>query len=200
MISRSSVLRASFKAAAVGLWRIVFGHDRSPRVMLSAGDPAPDFRMVGSDGREYQLADFLDRRQAVVLAWFPKAFTGGCTAECKSLGASAAELARFNVRYVAASVDRPAENSRFARDLGVSYLILSDPVGKAAKDYGVIGASGFATRWTFYIGADGRILDVDRHVRPGTHGSDIVARLAELGVPRHDSARSIPNDSPPQAP
>ncbi len=199
MISRSSVLRASLQAVVVGLWRVVRGRDRAPRVMLSCGDRAPTFQMVGSDGREYRLADFLDRRQAVVLAWFPKAFTGGCTAECKSLGASGAELGQFNVRYVAASVDAPAENRRFARELGVNYLMLSDPEGTAARAYGVLGASGFASRWTFYIGADGRILDVDRHVRPATHGSDIAARLAELGVPRHDSARPIPNHSAPQA-
>ena len=47
----------------------------------NVGDKAPDFKLQGSDGKEYALADFAGK-QAVVVAWFPKAFTGGCTAEC----------------------------------------------------------------------------------------------------------------------
>ena len=47
---------------------------------------------------------------------------------------------------------------------------------------GVLGASGYASRWTFYIGADGRIVDIDTHVRAASHGRDIVAKLSELGM------------------
>ena len=56
---------------------------------LKAGDAAPDFKLQGSDGKTYSLADFKGK-QAVVIAWFPKAFTGGCTAECKHLKAEGA--------------------------------------------------------------------------------------------------------------
>jgi peroxiredoxin Q/BCP len=88
----------------------------------------------------------------------------------------------LNVHYFAASVDRPEVNARFAASLGVGYPILSDPAKEAARAYGVLAPSGFPSRWTFYIGADGRILDIDKKVSPATHGGDIAARLSELRV------------------
>jgi peroxiredoxin Q/BCP len=60
---------------------------------------------------------------------------------------------------------------------------LSDPTKETARAYGVLAPSGFASRWTFYIGADGRILDIDKKVSPSTHGSDVVRRLTELTNP-----------------
>jgi peroxiredoxin Q/BCP len=91
-------------------------------------------------------------------------------------------LRRFNVEYFAASVDTPETNARFARSLGIDYPILSDPAKEVARAYGVLGASGYASRWTFYIGTDGRILDIDKNVSASSHGRDMVARLTELGI------------------
>ena len=63
--------------------------------------------------------------------------------------------------------------------------MLSDPSKAVAKAYGVVNVDQpFASRWTFYIGADGRILYIDKHVSPSTHGKAIVDKLGELGVPR----------------
>ena len=86
------------------------------------------------------------------------------------------------MRYFAASVDTPEANARFAASLGIGYPILSDPTKDVARAYGVLAPSGFASRWTFYIGADGRILDIDKKVSPASHGRDVVARLNELRV------------------
>ncbi len=91
-------------------------------------------------------------------------------------------MRRFNVEYFAASVDSPETNARFARSLGIDYPILSDPTKEVARAYGVLGASGYASRWTFYIGADGRLLAIDKKVSAASHGRDIVARLTELGI------------------
>ena len=88
------------------------------------------------------------------------------------------------MRYFAASVDSVDTNTRFAQSLGVDYPILSDPGKQVARAYGVLSASGYASRWTFYIGADGRVLDVDKHVSASTHGRDIAGRLTELGISR----------------
>ena len=121
-----------------------------------------------------------------MLAWFPKAFTGGCTAECKSMKEHGEEIRKFDVAYFTASVD-PLEGDKgdkaFAESLTVDYPILSDPEGKTAKDYGVInGAGTMANRWTFYIGKDGMILAIDKHINTQKAGEDVVKKLKELGV------------------
>ena len=82
----------------------------------------------------------------------------------------------------AASVDSVETNTRFAASLGVDYPILSDPTKEVARAYGVLASSGLASRWTFYIGADGRILDIDKAVRAASHGADIAKRLEELNA------------------
>ena len=86
------------------------------------------------------------------------------------------------MQLFAASVDTPAANARFAESLGITYPILSDPSRDVARAYGVLSRSGYASRWTFYIGVDGEILAVDRNVHAASHGGDIAARLEELGV------------------
>ena len=86
----------------------------------------------------------------------------------------------MNVSYFAASVDSAAVNAKFAESLGLGYPILSDPTKEVARTYGVLAPSGYASRWTFYIGADGRILDIDKKVSAASHGRDVVAKLTEL--------------------
>ena len=73
-------------------------------------------------------------------------------------------------------------NKAFAQSLNADYPILSDPTKETAKAYGVLSERGFANRWTFYIGKDGKILFVDDKVKAGQHGADVVAKLKELGV------------------
>ena len=89
-------------------------------------------------------------------------------------------MRRLDVRYFAASVDAPETNAKFAASLGADYPILSDPTKAAARAYGVLAASGMASRWTFYIGRDGRILDIDKAVRAASHGADVARRLQEF--------------------
>jgi peroxiredoxin Q/BCP len=92
------------------------------------------------------------------------------------------------VAYFSASVDTPETNQKFAQSLGVDYPLLSDPSKEVARAYGVVGPDQpFASRWTFYIGTDGKILFIDKHVSPATHGKAVASKLAELGVPRRRS-------------
>jgi thioredoxin-dependent peroxiredoxin len=149
---------------------------------LKAGDPAPDFSLAGSDGKTYKLSDFKGK-QAVVIAWFPKAFTSGCTAQCKSMRETGGEIRKFDVAYFTASVDPADTNKKFAESLQTDYPILSDPAFEAAKAYGVFNEERkIANRWTFYIGKDGKVLFIDKMVKTASHGSDIAAKLKELGV------------------
>lgn len=146
------------------------------------GDPAPDFSLQASDGKTYKLSSFRGK-QAVVIAWFPKAFTGGCTAECKSLRESGDQIGNTGAALFAASVDDAATNKKFAESLGLDYPILADPTKEAAKAFGVLNpANNLAQRWTFYIGKDGKVLAIDQSVQPSSHGAAVAARLKALGA------------------
>jgi peroxiredoxin Q/BCP len=86
------------------------------------------------------------------------------------------------VAYFAVSVDTPEENAKFAQHVEADYPILADPAKDTAKAYGVLGMSGLASRWTFYIGPDGKILHIDKGVKVSSAGQDVAAKLGELGV------------------
>ncbi len=152
---------------------------------LKVGDQAPEFSLKGSDGKTYKLSDFKGK-QTVVIAWFPKAFTGGWTKQCKSFRENGEDLRKFNVAYFTASCD-PAEgkkgNINFAKSLEADYPILSDPTKETAKNYGVVtGLRPFPHRWTFYIGKDGKILKIDKKVSAAKDGANVAKTLKELGV------------------
>jgi peroxiredoxin Q/BCP len=154
---------------------------------LKAGDKAPDFKLPGTDGKSHALKDYIGKK-AVVIAWFPKAFTRGCTAECKSMKEDGKAIRNFDVAYFTASVDTPEENKKFAESLGLDYPILSDPSKKVAEAYGVVDKThNVAQRWTFYIGKDGKILYIDKGVKTASHGKDVGAKLKELGVAEQKS-------------
>ncbi|MEE3150725.1 MAG: redoxin domain-containing protein [Acidobacteriota bacterium] len=152
---------------------------------LQAGDMAPDFSLQASDGKTYDLVDFRGE-QAVVIAWYPRAFTRGCTIECKSLAENGHLVREYEVTYFMASVDPLEENTAFAAEQNADFPLLSDPTKVTANAYGVLNQRGMANRWTFYIGKSGRILYIDKEVRPRTSAEDMAARLGELGV---DSAQ-----------
>jgi peroxiredoxin Q/BCP len=164
-----------------GLWTTVFtvaAWGATPQV----GDKAPDFKLQGSDGREYALADFAGKK-AVVIAWFPRAFTPGCTAECKSMKEDGEVIRHFDVAYFTASVDDAATNKKFAESLALDFPILSDPTKKTAEAYGVMHEGRpVAERWTFYIGPDGTIRAIDQKVNTKQHAKDIATQLEALGV------------------
>src|SRR4051794_30148685 len=77
---------------------------------LKVGDQAPNFKLQATDGKTYQLSDFKGK-ESVVLAWFPKAFTQGCTIECKSLAEHGDLIKKFNAQYFMISVD-PLEGEK----------------------------------------------------------------------------------------
>lgn len=148
---------------------------------LEVGDPAPDFTLPASDGKTYSLADFRGK-QAVVIAWFPRAYTSGCTVECKSLAENGHLIRKYDVSYFMASVDPLEDNTGFAEETGADFPLLSDPEKTTAEAYGVLHMLGYAKRHTFYIGVDGKILKIDDDVTPKTSAEDMAATLGELGT------------------
>lgn len=89
----------------------------------------------------------------------------------------------FNVAYFTASCDDADTNRRFAESLELDYPILSDPGKETAKAFGVVNEDRpFPFRWTYYIGEDGKVLHIDKSVKAGSHGEDILAKLSTLGI------------------
>ena len=165
------------------LWLAAFGLAATPSAAgdLKVGDPAPNFTLQASDGKTYTLSD-MKGKQAVVLAWFPKAFTQGCTIECKSLAEHGDLIKKYNAKYFMISVDPLEQNKSFAEAQHADFPLLSDPSKEIANAYGVLSERGIANRWTFYVGADGKITAIDRQVKPATSADDMAAKLGELGV------------------
>ena len=149
---------------------------------LEVGDTAPDFSLQGTDGKTHQLKDYIGK-EAVVIAWFPKAYTHGCTIECKSLAENGHLLKKFQVTYFMASVDPLKDNKGFAEQQKADFPLLSDPSKEAAQAYNVLSEGGYALRHTFYIGKDGKILAIDKNVKPATSAQDMAQKLAELEIP-----------------
>jgi peroxiredoxin Q/BCP len=148
---------------------------------LKVGDPAPDFTLQGSDGKTHTLSEFKGK-SPVVLAWFPKAFTPGCTKQCTSYGKDSKALKGMNVKYFTISVDPHEKNTKFAASVGADYPILSDPDKKVATSYGVLNVTGVAKRWTFYIDKDGFIREIDKSINPAQAAPDTADKIKALGL------------------
>lgn len=178
---------------AIGLAAALAVGVKAQSTELKVGDTAPDFSLQASDGKTYKLSDFKGKK-AVVVAWFPKAFTQGCTIECKSLAENGDKIRRYNVAYYMASVDPIEQNIKFAKATSVTlgervvekkeadFPMLSDATKEVAGKYGVLNERGLANRWTFYIDRNGRIAAIEKMVRPETSAEDMIAKLGELKV------------------
>lgn len=178
---KNPLLTLGCLALTLGLAALTWAQATQPAVVLKVGDVAPDFSLQASDGKTYKLSDFKDKK-AVVVAWFPAAFTAGCTVECKSLADNGPKIKQFDVAYFMASVDAIAKNTDFAKEHKADFPILSDPDKKVAAAYGVLSQRGVSSRWTFYIGKDGKIQHIEKTVRPATSAEDMITKLGELGV------------------
>ena len=187
---------------AVGTVRAQAPPNTAPAVptVVKVGDMAPDFSLQGTDGKTHKLSDYRGK-QAVVIAWFPKAFTQGCTIECKSLAENGDKIKQYDVAYFMASVDNIEDNTKFAKATSVTlpgrgggaatvvekkeadFPMLADPTKEVATKYGVLmAAAPLANRWTFYIDKSGKVVAIDTAVRPATSAEDMLTKLAELKV------------------
>ena len=131
---------------------------------LAVGDPAPDFSLAASDGKTYKLSDFKGK-QAVVIAWFPRAFTQGCTIECKSLAEHGDLVRKYDVTFFMASVDELDKNTGFAKEQHAEFPLLADPSKATAEAYGVLGSRGVANRWPSIWASIRSTLSRRRHCR-----------------------------------
>jgi len=155
---------------------------------LKVGDVAPNFKLQATTGDYYQLSDYKGKK-TVVLAWYPMANTRGCTIECKSLTEQGHLIREYDVSYVMASVDPIDDNRDFAEKTGADFPMLSDPTKETAKSYQVLNMFKVASRVTFYISKDGKILKIDDDITPKSAAQDMANTLAALGIAKNVKAK-----------
>ena len=105
--------------------------------------------------------------------------------QCKALRDSAREIQNFDVAYFMASVDTLEDNTAFAAEHEANFPILADPSKEMVDAYGALMGVGFANRWTYYIGADGTVLKIDKETNAATAGRDLVQTMNDLGFPKN---------------
>jgi peroxiredoxin Q/BCP len=140
--------------------------------MIAVGDKAPEFSGKLGDGNQLRLKDFHGRRH-VVLYFFPKDFTPGCTKEACSFRDHRAELAALDAEIVGVSFDTADKHAQFAEHYKLPYPLVSDADGKIAGKFGVARLGGWlpTKRATFVIDKEGVVrhvihseLNIDKHV------------------------------------
>lgn len=165
----------------LGMLLLLLATTSSLATELRVGMQAPNFNLQATNGDFYKLSDY-QGKQAIVVAWYPMANTRGCTIECKSLTEQGHLIREYNVSYFMISVDPLDDNRDFAEKTGADFPMLSDPTKNTAKAYDVLNLFRVASRVTFYISIDGKILYIDEDVSPKSAAQDIANKLGELNI------------------
>lgn len=150
--------------------------------MLEKGTKAPDFTLMDKDGKEISLSDFLGKK--VVLYFYPRDKTPGCTRQACAFAAGYKGFREKNVEVIGISKDSVASHQRFAEKYSLPFVLLSDPELKAIQAYGVwqekklYGKPSMGVvRTTYIIDENGIIQKVMPKVKPDTNAAEILAEL-----------------------
>ena len=150
--------------------------------MLNIGDSAPAFTLYDKDGRPVSLSDFLGKK--VVLYFYPRDNTPGCTRQACAFAGAYDEFRKKNVEVIGVSKDSIASHVKFAEKYNLPFVLLSDPDLIAIQAYGVwqekkmCGKTSMGVvRTTFIIDEQGRIEKVMPKVKPDTNAAEILAAL-----------------------
>lgn len=149
--------------------------------MPAVGSQAPDFTLQSQEGKTVSLKDF--RGQWVVLYFYPKDMTPGCTIEAHNFQRDQAEYAQRNAVVVGVSVDSPDSHKQFCAKEGLNFKLLADTEHKVAAEYGSLmnfGVTQVAARHTFLIDPQGKIAREYTSVDPNKHSQEVLAALDEV--------------------
>jgi len=146
---------------------------------LRVGDRAPDFSLLDERGLPVSLKDYLGKK-TIVLYFYPKDFTAGCTAEACSFRDNYKSILDKGAAVVGVSLDSVESHLRFSQKYSLPFTILSDRSKEVAKAYGVLGVGGFlAKRITFIINKDGKITHIFPKVDVKQHSEAVLKALEE---------------------
>jgi thioredoxin-dependent peroxiredoxin len=156
--------------------------------VVAEGQEAPDFKLPDQDGNDVALSEL--RGQPVVLYFFPKADTPGCTAQACGVRDHGSDYAGSGARVVGVSPDTVAAQRKFADKYGLDFTLLADEDHRVAELYGVWGEKNMygktymgVQRATFLIDPDGKVAKVFPKVSPKTHDEVVLEALGELASP-----------------
>lgn len=146
---------------------------------VKEGDLAPDFRAMSTSGAEIGLSDFSGFW--LVLYFYPKSFTPGCTAQGCSLRDGFSPITEAGAKILGSSVDKLETQKKFKAENGLPFELLADEDAAVARAFGVSTLMGkMARRVTFIISPEGRIARVIENVRTGGHDAQVLDALREL--------------------
>ena len=144
--------------------------------------PAPDFNLKDANGTARQLADYAGKW--VVLYFYPKDDTPGCTIEACSLRDARDDIAALGAEIIGISKDDASSHDKFKEKYTLNFTLLSDPEAKTINDYGAWGKKQFGRegilRKTFIISPEGQVVKAYGRVTPLGHGDQIIAELKSL--------------------
>jgi thioredoxin-dependent peroxiredoxin len=158
-----------------------------PAMVIAAGDTpavgttASDFHLTTNEGNQASLKDY--RGKWVVLYFYPKDFTSGCTLEAHNFQQDLAKYAQMNAVILGVSVDTAESHKSFCAKEGLNFKLLSDPDAKTSEAYGSVmeyNGSKLSARNTFIIDPAGKIARVFVGVKPGGHSEEVLSALAAL--------------------
>jgi peroxiredoxin Q/BCP len=168
---KTSVLSVLFLAVSL------FGADPAPQ----AGQAAPDFTLPSQDGSRISLHDF--RGKWVVLYFYPKDGTPGCTIEAHNFQRDLAKYEQNRAVIVGVSVDSTGSHQEFCAKQGLTFKLLADTEKSVSRQYGsltnLLGCK-ISSRNTFLVNPEGRIAKVWTGVDPGRHSAEVLAALAQM--------------------
>jgi peroxiredoxin Q/BCP len=151
--------------------------------MPAVGSAAPDFTLPSQEGSAVSLKDY--RGKWVVLYFYPKDQTPGCTREAHNFQADSAKYAQRDAVVLGVSADNVDSHKRFCAKEGLNFKLLADTDHKVTESYGSLtnmGVVKFAARHTFIIDPNGKIAKVYSSVDPVKHSSEVLAELDQLRV------------------
>jgi peroxiredoxin Q/BCP len=149
--------------------------------MPTVGQSAPTFTLPSQDGSQISLDSF--HGKWVVLYFYPKDMTSGCTIEAHNFQRDLSKFEAQNAVVVGVSVDTPDSHKQFCTKEGLTFRLLADPEHKVVDEYGSLGHFGawtIANRNTFLIDPQGKIVKVWTKVDPSHHSEEVLTAIAEL--------------------
>jgi peroxiredoxin Q/BCP len=155
-----------------------------PADVPAAGTVAPTFKLTTNEGKEASLADF--KGKWVVLYFYPKDFTSGCTLEAHNFQRDLAKYEAAHAVILGVSVDTAESHKDFCAKEGLNFKLLADVGAKVSGAYGSVmdyNGKTYSARNTFIIDPNGKISKVFVKVNPAVHSDEVLAALAELQKP-----------------